>query len=214
MPYKNAVSGIYQIKNLCTGKVYIGSSRIVQRRWHDHRRNLRNGIHTNPRLQNAWNKYGESNFEFSIIESCPVEHLLFREQFYISELSPAYNIADVVGMPYTPKAGTLEALEQNKSGYEARLAGMRTAEYKEKASKANKEVWTREGHRESRSLETTQLWNTPEYRMKQREAHRKVDEQSRVAIREWHKNGASKKALAERFNVSAATISRIILGLH
>jgi hypothetical protein len=62
--YRNAIVGVYQIKNLVSGKSYIGSSNIIQKRWTQHRRELRAGIHFNPKLQNAWNKYGEENFKF------------------------------------------------------------------------------------------------------------------------------------------------------
>lgn len=214
MPHKNPISGIYQIKNLVDGKIYVGSSSIIQKRKTQHYLNLRKGTHPNQKLQNAWNKYGENNFEFSIVEKCEIHDLLYREQFYISSLSPYYNIADVVGMPYTPKAGTQEALEKNKRGYAARMAGMSTLEYKERASKSNKEVWTREGHRESRSRETKELWNNQEYRNLQREKHRKVPENLRDNIRQLHKDGVKIKDLAETNNVSITTISRIIKGLH
>jgi group I intron endonuclease len=62
------ISGIYQIKNLKNNKIYIGSSKNIKERFLQHKYNLKNNKHCNPILQNSWNKYGEENFEFIIIE--------------------------------------------------------------------------------------------------------------------------------------------------
>lgn len=62
---------IYKIENLVNGKVYIGQTvQSPKRRESAHKRNLRKGIHDNDFLQKAWNKYGEENFKFSIVEKC------------------------------------------------------------------------------------------------------------------------------------------------
>ena len=79
--------GIYQIKNLLNGKVYIGQSVDIEKRWSTHKAELKNNYHYNIHLQNAWNKYGEDNFEFSIIEECDMDELNAREIFWISKLN-------------------------------------------------------------------------------------------------------------------------------
>lgn len=84
-------SGIYQILSTATGKRYIGSSKSIRNRWYQHRRQLRRGRHTSPRLQRAWNKHGEDNFVFSVLEECEVEKLFEREQWHIDQLKPDYN---------------------------------------------------------------------------------------------------------------------------
>jgi group I intron endonuclease len=61
--------GIYKIKNIINNKIYIGqTSKNFIRRWYEHKRELRKNIHRNLYLQNAWNKYGEDNFDFDIVE--------------------------------------------------------------------------------------------------------------------------------------------------
>lgn len=90
-------SGIYKIKNLQNNKIYIGSSNNIKRRWQKHKALLRHGKHYNSHLQASWNKYGESLFEFSIIEFCTLDNLLNREQYYINNLSPEYNQTAIAG---------------------------------------------------------------------------------------------------------------------
>lgn len=76
--------GIYKILNKINGKFYIGkSSNGCNRRWNEHKHLLRKGRHKNIYLQNAWNKYKEDAFEFSIIEICGKEIITEREQHWM-----------------------------------------------------------------------------------------------------------------------------------
>ena len=76
--------GIYQIVNLIDGKKYIGSSKNLYNRKIRHFSTLRNNKHRNCHLQNAFNKYGEENFSFEVIEFVnTIDELLPREQYYI-----------------------------------------------------------------------------------------------------------------------------------
>lgn len=95
-----AISGIYKIVNKVNGKYYVGSSNDVCGkfgRWYEHRQELNKNVHTNDHLQNAWNKYGESNFEFMLVEQCDVSNLLIIEQHYLDiaklEKAMVYNIS-------------------------------------------------------------------------------------------------------------------------
>jgi group I intron endonuclease len=106
-------SGIYKITNTTNGKVYVGSAVNFDTRWKEHARELRKGTHHSSALQNAWNKYGEENFEFSIIEECERTRkvLLGREQYWMDTLdsvAKGYNIAKTagsqLGMKQSPEA--------------------------------------------------------------------------------------------------------------
>lgn len=55
---------IYQIECLSTHESYIGLTVDYKRRKRDHLNDLRKNKHENPKLQNAWNKYGEQEFHF------------------------------------------------------------------------------------------------------------------------------------------------------
>lgn len=68
--------------------MYVGqTTQNSTRRFAAHRYNLRRGNHYNSHLQRAWNKYGEENFVFDIIEQTDsLDKLNLLEQKYILEL--------------------------------------------------------------------------------------------------------------------------------
>jgi group I intron endonuclease len=76
-------SGIYQIRCNQNGKIYVGSAADLCARWRAHRRDLCNGVHVNPHLQQAWNLYGEASFAFTVLEPVEPPRLLVREQDWI-----------------------------------------------------------------------------------------------------------------------------------
>ena len=81
---KNKI-GIYKISNLVSGRVYVGQTKErFQRRYWLHQWKLRNGIHDNQYLQNAWNKYGENNFVFEVIEVLSKDKIDEREKYWIA----------------------------------------------------------------------------------------------------------------------------------
>lgn len=88
-------SGIYKIINKIDGKYYIGSSINLLKRFYKHKLELRKNTHHNKKLQNAWNKYGEHNFEFLIIKNVLPECLRIIEQVYLNicknDLDNTYN---------------------------------------------------------------------------------------------------------------------------
>lgn len=72
--------GIYKIVNLINGKVYIGQSISIERRWAEHRTSKGNYY-----IDKAIKKYGINNFEFCVIEECLPERLNELETKYINE---------------------------------------------------------------------------------------------------------------------------------
>jgi len=82
-------SGIYKITNMVNKKFYIGSAKDFRKRFRSHVFNFNHG-NNNKYLYRASQKYGVDNFIMSIIEFCPIENLLDREQFYLDLLKP-YN---------------------------------------------------------------------------------------------------------------------------
>ena len=77
---------IYTIRNKINGKQLIGKSgQVPKKRWSQHQNTARRGIHCNPHFQRAWNKYGEENFEFLVLDETArsLKQLNLLEIFYI-----------------------------------------------------------------------------------------------------------------------------------
>lgn len=93
--------GVYKILNKINGHFYIGScDRNFKERFKEHCRyyemfkeGTRRNMH--PKLWAAYNKYGIENFAVEIIEILDGktdQEILLREEFFIHELNPHYNI--------------------------------------------------------------------------------------------------------------------------
>lgn len=96
------ISCIYAIRNIETGKQYVGSAKSFSDRKDVHLSSLRKGKHHSILLQRAFSKYGESSFIFEILETVEETSLLTREQFFLDTLktydpSIGYNICKVAG---------------------------------------------------------------------------------------------------------------------
>jgi len=89
MEYKDLdKSGVYTITNIVNDKKYVGSTIMsFQKRFAHHLSMLRNNNHKNRYLQNSWNKYGEQNFKFEILDICEKEFCLSTEQYWLNILN-------------------------------------------------------------------------------------------------------------------------------
>lgn len=85
------ISGIYTITNRENGKVYIGETLDIYRRWNkEHLPSLINNTHYNKKLQQDYNKYGKESFHLEILEQYYIDNpittkarLLILESYYI-----------------------------------------------------------------------------------------------------------------------------------
>lgn len=93
------MTGIYKITFIGTERVYIGSSFKLKTRRSTHLTELRANRHHSIKLQNAYNKYGEDNFIFEVLEeldNLTRDELFQREQYYMenySSFKDGYNMS-------------------------------------------------------------------------------------------------------------------------
>lgn len=75
--------GIYKITNKLNGKIYIGQSQDIKKRWTEHKRPS-NFINPTKLLYQDMKKDGLDNFIFEVLEECQKDQLFQREQYYIN----------------------------------------------------------------------------------------------------------------------------------
>lgn len=149
---------MYIIYKICgNNKTYVGStSRGLKCRKRRHLGDLRRNKHTNKRLQNYYNKYGEKSLLFETLYVVDKkENLLYWEQFYIDLLSPWFNLC--------PKAGnTMGRLHTDESKKKLKIAWRKRPPMSDE---------TRQKKRESMKGKNKGKKATAETKQKLRESH-------------------------------------------
>lgn len=145
-------SGIYKITFLQNKNLfYIGSSQDVRKRLIHHLSQLKNLKHQNKILLNYYKKYGIDNFKFDVVEYCDLEFLIVKEQYYIDNLNPFFNIRKIADR----NTGVVQSEELKKRRSETRKGVKFSKEHCENISKSKK----------GKKL-TYKKFNSPETRIK------------------------------------------------
>ena len=82
--------GIYSIYSKSQDKYYIGKSKDVYKRIQKHLSDLRLNHHHSDYLQHVYNKYGENDLEFKVLQECTYEETSELEKYYIQKFD-SYN---------------------------------------------------------------------------------------------------------------------------
>lgn len=149
-------SGVYLITCLVSGKVYVGSSTDIDKRWATHKDLLTRSKHHCRHLQSSWVKYGPCNFVMEMLEETK-EGLRDREQFYIDaargrdlmngSLSAYRPVLNEKGLERLSASG-LQAWksEERRTNQSAKLkeTWARSPERRQALSNHNKKFWTSE----------------------------------------------------------------------
>jgi len=214
-------SGIYALFNTRNGKLYVGSSVHITRRWAAHRRELRRGKHTNRFLQRAWDKHGEAAFEFRLLEEVDeLSRLLAREQVWLDSLR---SFERERGYNLSPSAHSILGFRFDDV-QKARVSdGLRG---KAKTPEHRKNLWR--NRQVTEEFRATMAANgrkaagrsfSPEHKRKKAEAqtgsknHRaKIDERQVAELKRRLAAGEKGRTLAREFNVHESIVSEIKSG--
>lgn len=74
--------GIYLIRNTVNGKVYVGQSSHINRRWREHKKAMRLGYKSY--LHDAMRKHGVDAFEHVVLELCDFDAMDEREAYWMA----------------------------------------------------------------------------------------------------------------------------------
>lgn len=77
------LSGIYIIRNIANGKLFVGMAEDFRKRKAEYLGALRRGNMKNPAMQEDFNLFGENEFEIELIEACGKEEMGGRKRFWI-----------------------------------------------------------------------------------------------------------------------------------
>lgn len=80
-------SGVYRIILKSDGRSYVGSSYDIPGRWRDHIYAAKRP-NTKQVIARAIAKYGKDSFDWVVLESCTVDQLIIREQYWLDTIRP------------------------------------------------------------------------------------------------------------------------------
>ena len=142
------MSGIYKIESkIKPGRIYIGSAVSVKHRWAVHLHTLRKNKHHSRKLQRHYNKYGEEDLVFIIVELCLPQFLIVREQYYLDNGKAYFNNCKIAGSPL----GIKHSIEDNRKNSERLRGRVFSDETRRKISEAKAGVPLTEEHRKKLS---------------------------------------------------------------
>lgn len=140
--------GVYAIVHRPTGRVYVGASRDVSRRWTKHRNRLNAGVHVNASLQAVWTQDGADAFGWVMLEAVDILAMLQeRERFHLDaarQAGPVFNLRPVGASSERLSAGNVgkhACTPEQRAARSARARGWRPSDaWKQQQSQTHRGV--------------------------------------------------------------------------
>jgi len=204
------------IKNLSDNKIYIGSSKKIERRWTEHKNLLKHNSHPNNHLQNAWNKYGSEPFEFKILIRCNFSDLPKYEKKTIDTYKNTigwemmYNICEDIGFELghsvakeTIEKRNITRQKKKKEGIQYNYGHKQDSKTKTKISNSLKnKPWT---------LKRRMAENNKSQKAKDKQrSNSKLTRKQVKEIRKKYNAGVNKNNLANQYQVNERIIRDLI----
>lgn len=188
-------SGIYEIRHINSGRVYVGSARCIPCRWRLHLFYLKKGKHHSSYLQRSWEKYGEDAFAFAVLEACTPEQLIEREQHWIDSTGC---IDRAKGFNRAPRAGSQLGFKHSEESIQKMRLRKMSEEDKERLRQINT------GRKQSEA--------TVQQRMKNTSIRKLTDEQIREIQQKYEDSHhtITQTQLAREYSVDNKTISCVV----
>lgn len=137
-------SGVYLIRNLINGKVYIGKAICIYKRIKQHVTSLnrKDLHHSNSHIISAWHKYGRQAFEYVVLEYLPLDEKLIseREIFYIEKYD-SLNNEKGYNKRFDSSTGLIVSKETREKLRNSQLKRFENPEERERMGIRSKEFW-------------------------------------------------------------------------
>jgi group I intron endonuclease len=209
---------IYKILCKSNNKFYVGRAVNFKKIMCIHKSRLRNNKHVNKHLQNLWNKYGEDNFEFLILETCEREQVCNREQYY---LDLYINLDNCVNISKSSNNNTSSATfetrlkisasnkgkklsQSTKDLLSIRHKGKKLSSITKEKIKAARAKQVMLPHEENTKLKISKANSG------QKNSQAKLTWEIVREIREQHSKGIMQKELMKIYNTSSSNVSNIV----
>ena len=198
-------SGIYKLYFEDSCKFYIGSSKNISKRFNEHKNRIIQNKHSNKYLQNLCLKLGVDKLKYEILANCPLEYLLKMEQWFINNLKPELNLAEIVGRPPANRKRGYKMSEEAKQN----ISKARTGQKIDRSNYVHSEETL---NKISQSLKGRII--TEEWKQKMREAKAKGGKYSKLTVEQVKEikslvGTKTDKEISQLFNCSRATVNQI-----
>ena len=185
-------------------------------RFNHHKHHLRKNKHGNPRLQHAWNAYGETAFEFVVSEECAVDLLDSREQHHLDSIKvtgvAVFNCGVVAPCPNRGRKLAPLPAEHKEKISRSLLGHKRSPEERKMISERSKGRIASQETREKQRIAKLGKKQTPEHAAKAAAARvgkpRKISEAARQRLIERNKTMKHTPETLEKMRL--ASLSRTL----
>ena len=209
---------IYKILCKVNNKFYIGRAVNFDKRISIHKSRLKNNKHVNKYLQNLWNKYGEENFEFLILETCDRQHICDREQYYLDLFIGTDKCVNISkSSNNNTSSSTLETrlkISASNKGKKHSESVKKLLSIKHKGKKLS--CITKQKIKEARAKQVM-MPHEEQTKLKisksnsgEKNSQAKLTWEIVKQIREQYSNGIKQKELMKIYNISSTCVSNII----
>jgi len=144
--------GIYMITNKLTKDFYIGQSKNLYNRFLNYFNPAYLKRSPNSRIGRAILKYGYSKFSLTILEYCDKADLTTREQYYLDNLNPIYNILKTAGVYAVDFTHTEETKSHLSKSLKGVYGGEKSYWYGKKLSSETKALMSSKKAKENNPL--------------------------------------------------------------